>query len=250
MYTKSDLIQNLSESGINPSGTLKVHLSYKAIGEVDGRGETVLDALMEYMRPGLLVLASHTWEQVNTRKKNPVMDVLHTPSCVGILTELFRKREGVFRSLHPTHAVAAVGADAEAFVSGEELINTPCGKGGTYYKLWERDAQILLIGVNFNRNTFIHGIEEWDGAEGSISKDRSDYYVINRQGNRLHTPLYRHCAPLGSETFCKLEPPAIMQGILKMGSFGDATTRLMNARELRTMASEFLRQDPKYLLKY
>ena len=248
MHTKTDLLRHLSEIGIDPNGTLKVHLSYKSIGEVEERGDGVLDALMEYMRPGLLVLPSHTWD--NVRKDNPIMDVLYTPSCVGALTEMFRKREGVFRSLHPTHSVAAVGADAEDFVSGEEHINTPCGEGGAYYKLWERDAQILLIGVNFMRNTFIHGIEEWDKAQGSISEEKSDYYVITRQGSRLYTPQYRHCALLGSDTFPKLEPAALHQGILRLGRFGYATTRLMNARPLRTMTAKLLQQDAKYLMKF
>ena len=174
MYTKKDLMLHLEKNNIDPSGTLLVHISYKAIGEVDGRGDTVLDAFMEYMKDGLLVFPSHTWNYVN-EGKNPVMDVLYTPSCVGVLTEIFRKREGVRRSLHPTHSVSAIGADTEVFIAGEEKINTPCGKGGTHYKLWERNAQIMLVGVNFTRNTFIHGIEEWDGAQGTIDQNLTDY---------------------------------------------------------------------------
>ena len=248
MYTKNDLMQHLAVCGIDPAGTLKVHLSYKAIGEVQGRGDTVLDALCEYMRPGLLVLPSHTWNNVND--KNPVMDVLYTPSCVGNLTELFRRRCNVHRSLHPTHSVAALGEDAAIFVSGEEQVRTPCGTGGAYYKLWERNAQILLIGVNFSRNTFIHGIEEWDKAVGTISQKQTDLYVINRQGNRLHTPQFRHCAPIGSDTFCKLEPQAIQTGVLQLGKFGDATARVMRTRPLRDMVAALLRKDAEYLLRH
>ena len=249
MYTKQDLLSHLTALGVDPTGTLKVHLSYKAIGEVDGRGDTVLDALMEYMADGLLVLPSHTWSSVGT--ENPVMDVIYTPSCVGALTEMFRKREGVHRSLHPTHSVAAYGKDAAAFVAGEEKIHTPCGLGGTYYKLWERDAQILLIGVNFSRNTFIHGIEEWDHAEGTINAEAEDFHVIPEAGGqRLYTPQRRHCAPIGSETFPKLEPYAFQEGILTFGNFGDATTRLMRAKPLRTMTARFLKENPRYLLSY
>jgi len=248
MHTKKDLMSHLANIGIDPSGTLKVHISYKAIGAVEGGAEAVLDALMEYMKPGLLVMASHTWADVS--KQNPVMDVLYTPSCVGALTEMFRKREGVHRSLHPTHAVAAFGKDAEAFVAGEEKIYTPCGEGGTYYKLWERDAQILLIGINFTRNTYIHGLEEWDKAEGTISKEREDFYVINKDGQRLHVPQNRHCAPLGSDTFSKIEPQAAQEGILTFGHFGDATTRLMKARALRNMVAPLLKENPKYLNWY
>lgn len=248
MYTKEVLLSQLESLGIDPAGTLMVQLSYKAIGEVEGRGDTVLDVLAEYMKSGLLVLASHTWSNVN--ESNPVMDVLYTPSCVGVLTEIFRKRQGVCRTLHPTHALAALGKEAEAFAAGEEQITTPCGKGGAYYKLWQRQAQILLIGVNFTRNTYIHGIEEWDGAEGSIAQDKTDLYVIDRQGHRIYTPQYRHCAPLGSETFSKLEPQALQQGILTMGRFGDAATRLVEAVSLRDMVAPLLQSDPGYLLRH
>ena len=247
MYTKQDLTAQLAEFEIDPKGILLVHLSYKSIGDVEGRGDTVLDALMDYMRPGLLVLPAHTWENVGAH--SPLMDVIHTPSCVGVLPELFRKRPGVFRSLHPTHSLAAAGAEAETFLSGEEHINTPCGKNGAYYRLWENNAQILLIGVDFTSNTFIHGIEEWDNASGTISPDKTDLYVTNYQGVRLYTPQYRHCAPLGSTTFSKLEAPAAERGILKTKRFGDAAAHLMHAVPLREMTAEFLRKDPEYLLK-
>lgn len=248
MFSKQDLLAHLRALNIKRSGTLMIHLSYKAIGDVDGRGDAVLDALSEYMQPGLLVLASHTWANVNDR--NPVMDALYTPSCVGALTEIFRKREGVCRSLHPTHSLAALGADAEEFVAGEERIGTPCGEGGAYHKLWQRNAYILLIGVNFTRNTYVHGIEEWDGAQGTISPKRTDMYVITPAGQRLHTPQNRHCAPLGSETFSKLEPQALNEGVLSIGRFGDADARLMRAAPLREMVAGLLKNDPKYLSRY
>ncbi|MCL2717855.1 MAG: AAC(3) family N-acetyltransferase [Lachnospiraceae bacterium] len=247
MYTKNDLKKQLKELGIDPYGTLKVHISYKSLGKIRGRADAVLDALIEYMEPGLLVFPSHTW---HITEENPVMDVLYTPTCVGILTEMFRTRPGVIRSLHPTHAVAALGADAASFVAGEEKIETPCGVGGAHYKLWERDAQILLIGVNFSRSTYIHGIEEWENAAGAISKDKTDLYVINHEGRRLYTPQYRHEAPLGSETFVKLETPAVIQGVLTFGRFGDADARLAKAAPLRALAAGFLKEDPTYLLRF
>ncbi len=248
MYHRNDFLTQLEQLGIDPKGSLKVHLSYKAIGDVFGQGETVLEALAHYMRDGLLVLPSHTWAHVN--EKNPVMDMLHCPSNVGALTEVFRKWPGALRSAHPTHSVAALGRDAEAFVAGEETLQTPCGKGGCYYKLWEREAQILLIGVNFARNTFIHGIEEWDGAVGSISPNASDLYVITPDARRLYTPQYRHCASIGSETFPKLEPEAYAKGILRFGNFGNATARVMDTVPLRSFVAEKLKENPRHLLTY
>ncbi|MCL2741718.1 MAG: AAC(3) family N-acetyltransferase, partial [Oscillospiraceae bacterium] len=134
--------------------------------------------------------------------------------------------------------------------AGEEAIRTPCGKGGAYHKLWERGAAILLIGVNYTRNTFIHGIEEWDGAEEAVSGEATDLYVINEEGRRIHTPQYRHCNRLGSSTFVKLEAEAIEKGVLRLGTFGDATARVMGAAPLRDMVAARLRADPRYLLRH
>jgi len=254
MYNKNDLMNDLKTIGINPHGAVLVHSSYKAIGDVDGRADTVLDALMEYMKAGLLVLPAHTWGHVRALT-NPVYDVLYTPTCVGRMTEMFRKRAGVIRSLHPTHSLAAIGAaqgglTAAELFEKEETINTPCGKGGAYWKLWEMDAQILMIGVNFSTNTFIHGCEEWDGAEGFISKSITDLYTINHEGQRLHTPQYRHDSHLGSAPFVKLEPEAIQKGILTLGQFGDATTRVMHMKPLREMVAAQFAQNPRYLNGY
>lgn len=245
MTDKAELTRSLADLGINPRGTLMVHLSYKSLGPVAGGPDTLLDALIAWMAPGLLVLPAHTWANVGER--NPVMDVCHTPVCVGIVPELFRKRPGVLRSLHPTHSLSAYGADAAAFVSGEEHAGSPCPEGFAYHKLWQRKAQILLIGVNFTRNTYIHGLEEWEGVPGTLTPDPLPMYVINEAGQRLATPQRRHCAELGSETFWKLEEPARRHGFLKKGKLGAADCTLVDAVGLREVAARVFAIDPDVL---
>ena len=246
MHTKESLMRDLERLGVDPHGTLFIHSSYKSIGDVEGRADTVLDALMEYMKDGLLSLPTHTWNNVNLQ--NPVMDVLYTPVCVGILPELFRKREGVRRSLHPTHSVAAIGCGAEAFLAGEERAVTPCPEGGVYHRLYTRGAQIMLIGVNFTRNTYIHGVEEWEHIPGTLTKGTQDLYVVDYEGKRHHTPQHRHCAPLISETFWKVEPVAIRDGATTVGTFGDAKVFLSDARRLRDTVARIFSIDPAALM--
>jgi len=248
MFTKDKLLEQLSVMGIDKTGTLKIHFSYKAMGEIEGGPNTVIEVLTEYMKDGLLVIPTHTWRDV--KKENPIFDVFHSPSCIGLLTELFRKHPQAVRSLHPTHSVIAIGADAQNFVKNEESLQTPCGQNGVYHKLWQKNAQILLVGVNFSRNTFIHGIEEWDGAKDTISKTREDYYTINHEGHRIHTPQYRHCARIGSDTFTKIEPLAYEKKLLKFSKFGNATTRLMQAKPIRELVAQHLNEDAYYLNDY
>lgn len=158
-YTRQDLLNALKELNINPKGTLLVHSSMKSIGEVEGGADTVLDAFSEYMKEGLLVLPTHTWGTIDMNTLR--FDVNETKCCVGILPELFRKRPGVIRSWHPSHSVAALGKDAAEFVADNELCDTPCARTSPWGKLLDRDAQIMLLGVDLTRNTFIHGVEEW-----------------------------------------------------------------------------------------
>ena len=106
-YTKKDLKEQLYQMGLDGTETILIHSSMKAIGDVEGGAETVLDTWMEYFKGGLLLLPTHTWKTVN--EDHPVFDSKKEPSCVGILTNLFMKRAGVVRSLHPTHSMAGFG---------------------------------------------------------------------------------------------------------------------------------------------
>ncbi|HQC52299.1 MAG TPA: AAC(3) family N-acetyltransferase, partial [Lentisphaeria bacterium] len=139
MHTYASLTHDLELSGIRRQDTLLVHSSMKSIGQVEGRADTVLDALSDYLQDeGLLVFPTLTWSNVNAEQ--PVYSVRDTPSVVGILPELFRQRPGVRRSLHPTHSVAALGRDAEDFVEGHERFDSPAALGSPWDRLRQRRA--------------------------------------------------------------------------------------------------------------
>lgn len=242
MYNKSDLLNDIIDLGIDPKSTVMIHSSMKAIGEVDGGADTVLDAWMEYMKDGLLVFVTHTWMAVPEEKK--VFDVRNEPSNVGILGNLFRKRGGVIRSLHPTHSVAAFGKDAEAYVSGEENRGTPCARDGCYGKLIDRNAQIIFIGCELDKNTFIHGVEEWNDIPGRLSKDPMALKIIDYSGNELDYTRYGHechaCEDI-SDNYIKLEKPFAALGAIHYGKFGDAKTIVGDAAKMDKITSDFLK---------
>jgi len=82
MMTKSDLLQQLKASNINTKGTLMVHSSMKAIGQVDGGPEAVIDALCQYMSHGLLLFPTHSWDEWNL--KDNIFNVRTEKACVGL----------------------------------------------------------------------------------------------------------------------------------------------------------------------
>lgn len=241
-YTKEQLISHLEELGINKKGTLLVHSSMKSIGEVDGGADTVLDALMTFMSEGLLVLPTHTWAYIN--KDNPRFYIESSPSCVGLLPELFRKRKGVVRAKHPTHSVAAIGKEAEAFVEGYEQCDTPCARNSPWGKLLDREAQIMLLGVDLTKNTFIHGVEEWVDIPGRLTDEKEDLYVVLEDGTEISVPSRRHYGEHWSEYFWKVEEIFEEHGVMKKGEFGEATVRLCQTRPMTELLFQMLHINP------
>lgn len=243
MYTKDDIILDLKRSRIDPNGTLLVHSSMKAIGEVEGGGETVIDAFIEYMKDGLLIFPTHTWSDTNN--EDDIYDPKVEPSCVGVLTNIFRKRRGVVRSNHPTHSVAALGRGASEYISGEEDRETPCPREGAWGRLYDRKAQILFLGCEITRNTYIHGVEEWNNIPNRIAEVSSPLKV-KIEGKLIDVPMKRHKSPNGSIhlNYDKLETPFLYRGAMEKLRIGDADSYLGDAVAMADITTELLKRNP------
>ena len=193
MYTVNELTKQLANMGLHGTETILIHSSMKAIGTVEGGADTVLDALTAYFKNGLLLFPTHTWGTIN--EQNPVYNPAKEPSCVGLLTNLFLKRNGVVRSLHPTHSLAGIGENAAGYLAGEENCNTPCTPGGCYDRLRECGGKILLIGVGHARNTFIHSVEEVLNVPNRLADMPMKLAVVMPDGSRKTVYMRKHYNP-------------------------------------------------------
>lgn len=281
-YNKQQLQDQLESMGLKGDETILIHSSMKSIGEVDGGADTVLDAWMEYFKDGLLLLPTHTWKTVNA--DNPVYNPQTTPSCVGLLTNMFMKRDGVIRSLHPTHSMAGYGKNAAEYLAGEEYNNTPCTPGGCYDRLKDAGGKVLLIGVGHERNTYIHSVEEVLNVPNRLSdmpmelviellKEDEDnknkklpYYnmadgwkkCIDSNGgydnnNKLCRKVYvrKHYnaqQPHISEDFVKLNQIFLDSGVVKNVKFGDADSLLCDAKGMFNVVRQVIAPDPECIV--
>lgn len=240
MITKESLIRDLTNAGIDPKGTLLCHFSMKQIGLVEGGADTVLDSLMEYMKNGLLVIPCHTWANID--EKHRLFDPQETPSCIGLLPNLFRMRKGVVRTNHPTHSVCAYGANAEEFCAGQEQFDTPCAPDSCYGVLAKRNAQVMMIGVDFKCNTSVHCIEELADVPNRLAKTKQMLYRKDQTGKWIEQPQYRH-QNANSDYYVKLEPVMFYRGLLKSIKFGCADTLLFREQDLFDTTLEMLKRN-------
>jgi aminoglycoside 3-N-acetyltransferase len=243
----SSLTEDFKRLGIKPCDNVLIHSSMKSIGEVKGGADTVLDVFCEYLAEnGNIALPTHSWAKINY--ENPVFDPEKEPSCVGILPEIFRKRKGVIRSLHPTHSIAVMGKDAEEFVKNEHLMNTPCGRRGCWGKLINMDFRIMFLGCGTKCNTFIHGVEEWNSIPERLSKEYMPLKIVMPGGTLFDRPMKHHSDPYGgiSQRYDRIMPYMENKGYVTKGKFGDADCVLIKARDTYSLTSELLRQNVNF----
>ncbi len=267
-YNKQQLKNQLESMGLKGDETILIHSSMKAIGAVDGGADTVLDVWMEYFKNGLLLLPTHTWKTVNA--DNPVYNPYTTPSCVGLLTNMFMKRDGVIRSLHPTHSMSGYGKNAAEYLAGEEYNNTPCTPGGCYDRLKEVGGKVLLVGVGHERNTYIHSVEEVLNVPNRLSDMPMELVIelqeesnnsgklppYNRdEGWKKHTDNklcrkvyvrkhYNAQQPHISEDFVKLNQIFLDSGVVRKVKFGDADSLLCDAKGMFNIVRQVIAPDP------
>lgn len=242
MLNKQSLQRDLQNLDLRPTDTVLIHSSMRSIGPVEGGADAVLDVLMDYFSLGTLVLPTHTWATHNHQGQRD-FDIQNTPCCVGILPELFRRRTGVLRSVHPTHSVAAFGAGAGEFVQGEAFVHSPCAREGCWGKLLDRRAKILMVGCDLRCMTFFHGVEEWCGIENRLG-ERDEYQVRLADGQTIRMQVARHIGT-PSEQYPFAQQALIDAGALTFGRFGNAKVfRLEADRSYETVAA-LLKENPR-----
>lgn len=243
VVTLRDLVEGLEQVGVHPGMAVMVHSSLSAFGYVEGGEHSVIDALLHVLgRNGLLMMPTHTWGTVNVRQ--PVFHETLTPSIVGRVTEAFRKKPGVYRSLHPTHSVAATGNRAKEMLEGHERWSTPCSIDSPYGRLVAENGYVLFLGASLHSFTLMHAFEEW--AQLPWLFDRcEDLYSIRQNGEVLYVPSRRHSDASGLERdYPALEQLLQLHGLIRMTRIGGATVRLVSAAGAKRLLVPLFEQYP------
>lgn len=239
-----DIVEGLRKAGIEGGETVLVHSSLSSLGWVEGGENALIDALVEAIGwSGILAMPSHTWATVNVRQ--PVFHQSLSPSTVGRVTETFRHRARVVRSMHPTHSVSALGSDATEFTRGHELYSTPCAPLSPYGQLVQRAGKVLLVGVGLDRLTLMHAFEEW--AEVPWLFNRTEQlYSISAENRVYAVPSRRHTNDprWHLRDFPSLEPVLQANQAISYSTLGEATLRLVDAQRAAACLVPLIASEP------
>ncbi len=129
-------------------------------------------------------------------RQHPRFDVRRTPSQMGLVTELFRRRPDVVRSLHPTHSVCALGPLANELCATHQLSPCACGEFSPFGIMGLHKTIIVGLGVEYYRYlTQVHSMEQILGNRYPIPQEEEDPVrvdLVDKTGNIAH---YEMCRP-------------------------------------------------------
>ena len=182
MHTYNSLYRQIADLGLKKDDTLLIHSSLKSVGEIEGGAETLLEALEDYFKDGLLIFPTHTWSYI--QKDGDVFDKVNSDSCVGALTNIARKRQGYYRSNHPTHSVCAKGNKAYEYVQLDNETSTPTKPDGCFGILKDINGYILFLGAKLSKNTFVHSIEEAMNVPNRFTDKKFNFITLMEDGTK------------------------------------------------------------------
>ena len=236
MHTRDTLVRDLRTLGVRDGDTLFVHSSFKSLGTVSGGAQTVVDALMDGVGGGLLLMPSFNLVEGGRDARAARWDPATAPATVGWLTEYFRQMPGTVRSDHYSHSVAARGTDAQSIVDGHRLregMRSPWDRppwGRTYgthspmIRAYQRGGRLLMLGVDYGSSTYVHVVESMLWAERRRSNPEAAFVGLDR--------------PSVGAVWDR-------SGRVLRGRVGDAECRLFGIRDYVDTLLSIAREDPE-----
>lgn len=235
MVTKHQLAADLRRLGVREGMDVMVHSSLSRIGPVDGGADTVVDALLAAVgRSGTLLMPSFN------HKAAQVYNPMTTPTKNGAIPDAMWRRPQAVRSMHPTHAVAAIGARAEDYCRDHLEIGiwapeSPIGK------LVHGGGHLLALGVDHGTTTAYH-VAEMSVPCGCIDPFANIDRVVQADGAVEEVwGLGFRSAACPVQVSPKLDNALDRRCLQLRGKVGEADCQLVLAHDLWRVRREHLR---------
>ena len=161
-YDGVRLLAALREAGIREGDSVMLHSAFDGTHGFRGSIEQLTRVFIDAVGPdGHLLMVSMPYRSsaLDYVRKLKVFDVRNTPSMMGMVSEMFRRRTDVTRSMHPTHPVLIWGRHAGWFAEYDPSSRYPCGLGSPFEKLATVDGKVVFFNVGFEYYTFFHYLE-------------------------------------------------------------------------------------------
>jgi len=141
-YNKNDLRKVLMRAGIKKNDNIMIHCGYKSFYNFYGTPNDVIDIILDLIgKNGNLIMPCYG-------KNKFIFNVDDDKSATGVLSECFRKRNGVIRSKGAHFSCAAYGKDKSYLTNDHEKSTYGFDQYSPYYKFVElNNSKIIMLGL-------------------------------------------------------------------------------------------------------
>ena len=233
---RRDIVAAIRAMGLQEGDKVMVHSSLSSMGYVESGAVTVVEAFIEVLgSEGTLMVPTFT------HSGTEYYDPLATPSKNGAVTEAAREYPGAVRSLHPTHAVTAIGPDAEELIR-DDLERGALAEDCALDRLAKKGGWVFLLGVDHKVNSIIHIGEAYAG-----DPDRHSHWSPkNPKRVILNHPEHGEMEVLltsmmgGTVAFERMEGILRERGRIIDGQIGQARCQMVKGQEVIDAAVDIL----------
>jgi aminoglycoside 3-N-acetyltransferase len=240
--TQDSIGADLWRLGVPRGGTVLLHSSLSALGEVPGGAAGVLAVLRGLLGPeGTLVVPTFTEgnslssrayrravrdmspeQEARHRSRMPAFDRDTTPSSgMGRIAEQLRTTEGAIRSDHPQTSFAALGPSAPELMK-EHQLECHLGPMSPLGRLYQSGAHVLLLGIGYEACTAFH-LAEYLLPEPPMTV----YRCVVKSGDAQREWCEYEDIVLDDTDFPKIGDALDRTGIVARALVGSAVTRLL-----------------------
>ena len=194
---RARLAADLVALGIARGDSVFVHSSLKSLGFVEGGPAAVWGALLDAVGPGgTLVVPTYHQPGGTIYETCKLPDYIFDPAVhgtgLGALPIAFLKLPGVFRSLHPTHSVSAIGQHAAYITESHHVAPSIFGRDSPWERFLRLDGKVLGLGVTMGPVTFYHMLEDFVGEAFPLPvrmKEAHSLRCRDKSGNIVTVPV-------------------------------------------------------------
>ncbi|HEY9683286.1 MAG TPA: aminoglycoside 3-N-acetyltransferase [Oculatellaceae cyanobacterium] len=263
--SKKQLISECKELGLTRGDTIMVHVSLRAVGEILGGPDVLIASLRETIgvegTAMVYVGCQSPFDDIGrgiyTQEEEEFIlaqcppfepDKARASRDFGAFAEFFRTTPGVFCSENPGCRMAAIGAKSEWLIKNHPL-NYGLGTASPLEKLCDVGGKVVLIGSDLDAVTLLHYAE----AIAPISEKKIVRIKVPliRANKREWFDVEEYNSSTGicdwQDQFFAVIVQKYLQQHGRSGRIGQATTYVLNAKELVEFAVPIMVETAKEL---
>ncbi len=207
-----EFVSKIQKMGVTNSDNILLRLSSQTVPYLENGLIGFYKNIFDYVDKGSgnVMSLSYTFDRspLMYLSKNPVFTPEESPTTIGLCNEIFRRMDGVSRSIHPTHSVSVYGNNSEKITGSHHLDKRTYSELSPFAYLYKYGSgKEIIIGLNHS-TVGQHFIEEKAFITGHIKEPILCNIKLDGKINKIpffaDNPFVKNISKFHTESFISL----------------------------------------------